>query len=197
MAPKISYRMADVTECEHLAEMINLASGNVVDYLFYDLVPDMTPAQVIAGNLARVGPAHSHRNIHVAVCQNRVVGMALAFAADHHYISSDMRSFFPADRLAHMEDFYEARVEGSLLLDALYVAEDFRNRGIGNRLVEQVKTRASIEGYESVSLIVFADNETAMSVYRQQGFEEVRPVRLDPHELIPHEGGCILMNCKL
>ena len=59
MAPEISYRMAKKTECESLAEMINLASGNVVDYLFHDLVPDMTPVQIIAGNLARVGPAHS------------------------------------------------------------------------------------------------------------------------------------------
>lgn len=197
MEADITYRMAKSTECAALAEMINLASGGVVDFLFHDLVSEMTPVQVIAGNLARVGPAHSYQNTHVAVCRDRIVGMALAFAADHHYIGADMRSFFPAERLAHMEDFYNARVEGSLLLDALCVAEGFRQRGIGNHLIEQVKARAMTSGYESVSLIVFADNTAAIGVYRRQGFDAVRAVALAPHARILHEGGCLLMNCKL
>ena len=197
MAAQISYRMAKESECASLAEMINLASGGVVEFLFHGLVPEMTPVQIIAGNLARVGPAHSYQNTHVAVSQNQVVGMALAFSADQHYVGPEMREFFPEHRLAHLEDFYDARVDGSLMLDALCVAEDFRRRGIGNNLIVQVKKRAVASGFASVSLIVFADNATAISVYRQQGFDEVRPVTLDPHELIPHKGGCLLMKCDV
>jgi ribosomal protein S18 acetylase RimI-like enzyme len=197
MTPEISYRMAEAGECETLAEMINLASGGVVDFLFHDLVPEMTPVRIIAGNLARGGAAHSYENACVAVSGGRVVGMALAFSADHHSVSTDMRAFFPGDRLAHMENFYNARVAGSLLLDALFVAEDFRNRGIGHRLIEQVKARAAAAGHESVSLIVFADNEAALRLYRRQGFETVRQVDVAPHDLIPHQGGCLLMKCDV
>jgi ribosomal protein S18 acetylase RimI-like enzyme len=197
MTPEISYRMAEVSECETLAEMINMASGGVVDFLFHDLVPEMTPVRIIAGNLARGGAAHSYENAHVAVYNKRVVGMALAFSADYHAIGTDMRAFFPGERLAHMEDFYNARVEGSLLLDALFVAADFRNRGVGHRLIEQVRARAAAAEYESVSLIVFADNETALRLYRRQGFETVRQVDVAPHELIPHQGGCLLMKCDI
>ena len=84
MEAEISYRIADQTECASLADMINLASGGVVDFLFMDLVPEMAPVQLIAGNLARICPAHSYQNSHVAVSRDRVVGMALAFASDHH-----------------------------------------------------------------------------------------------------------------
>ena len=101
MAAEISYRMAKETECMSLAEMINLASGGVVEFLFRDLVPEMTPVQIIARNLARVGPAHSFQNTHVAFAQDRIVGMALAFSAEHHYIGTEMREFFPEDRLTH------------------------------------------------------------------------------------------------
>ena len=197
MTAEITYRRAKETECMSLAEMIDLASGGVVEFLFRDLIPEMTPAQIISGNLARVGPAHSYQNTHVAIVQDRVVGMALAFSADHHYIGAEMREFFPEDRLAHLEDFYNARVGGSLMLDALCVAKDFRRKGIGSNLIEQVKARAAVSGYGSVSLLVFADNSTAISVYRQQGFNEVRAVTLDPHELIPHVGGCLLMKCDV
>ena len=197
MAAGITYRMAKETECTSLAEMINLASGGVVEFLFRDMVPEMTPVQIIARNLARAGPAHSYQNTHVAIVQDRVVGMALAFSADHHYIGAEMRKFFPEDRLAHLEDFYNARVDGSLMLDALCVAEDFRRKGIGSNLIEQVKERAAVSGYGSISLLAFADNATAIRVYRQQGFNEVRAVTLDPHELIPHDGGCLLMKCDV
>jgi GNAT superfamily N-acetyltransferase len=76
-----------------------------------------------------------------------------------------------------------------LLLDALCVAEDFRSRGVGLGLVEQVKARAAAAEVESVSLIVFADNEPALRLYRRQGFEAVRRVDVAPHVRIPHQGG--------
>jgi hypothetical protein len=66
MTPEMIYRMAEASECGTLAEMINLASGGAVDFLFHDLVPEMTPVRIIAGSLARGGAAHSYENAHVA-----------------------------------------------------------------------------------------------------------------------------------
>ena len=45
--------------------------------------------------------------------------------------------------------------------------------------------------------MVFADNMAAQRLYKRCGFEVAKIVDLNSHELIPHEGGCILMKCDL
>ena len=42
----ITYRTAGKADCAQMAEMINSASGGVVEFLFYHLVPGLTPVQV-------------------------------------------------------------------------------------------------------------------------------------------------------
>jgi hypothetical protein len=46
-----TYRPADKEDSARLAELINMASDGVVEYLFHDLIPGMTPVQVVAHNL--------------------------------------------------------------------------------------------------------------------------------------------------
>lgn len=93
--------------------------------------------------------------------------------------------------------FYAARVENSLFLDALCVDEAYLRKGIGSQLIALTKQKALQNGYELLSLIVFADNITAQGVYQKSDFEVVGKVTLQPHELIPHEGGCLLMKCQI
>lgn len=108
-----------------------------------------------------------------------------------------MRSFFPAERLAHFKNFFSTRVEGSYFLDALCVDEEYRNRGIGNKLISLTKTKAQKEGYNLLSLIVFADNINAQRLYQKNGFEIVKKIELRSHKLLPHEGGCFLMKSNI
>ncbi len=51
---EIKYRAGEKKDCAKLAELINIASDEVVEYLFHDLVSGMTPVQVIA---------HSYENM--------------------------------------------------------------------------------------------------------------------------------------
>jgi ribosomal protein S18 acetylase RimI-like enzyme len=133
----------------------------------------------------------------VAEAENQVVGMALSFPALFHKITAEMRQYFPKDRLDHLSDFYAARVDDSLFLDALCVDQRLRRNGIGGRLISLTKKKAKQSGFEVLSLIVFADNTKALSVYHRHGFEVHAPVKLDSHEHIPHEGGCFLMKSSL
>ncbi|MGB5746148.1 MAG: hypothetical protein WBM69_04155 [Desulfobacterales bacterium] len=48
-----------------------------------------------------------------------------------------------------------------------------------------------------MSLIALAYNTDAHRLYYRCGFEIVSPVAMEPHELIPHEGGAYLMCCLL
>lgn len=192
----IVYRVGQKQDCLPIAELIDTASGGVVDFLFHDLIPGITPVQVVAGNLERDREPYTFRNALVAESDGNVLGAALSYPSGYHGISHEMRSFFPEDRLGALEEFYASRVEQSLYLDAIGVKEAFRSHGIGRRLISLVKEKARKQGLKSVSLIAFADNTRARRLYHELDFHDVKHIPLEAEGRIPHEGGCVLMNCK-
>jgi GNAT superfamily N-acetyltransferase len=193
----ITYRSGRKPDCRRLAELDNIASSGAIEFLFHDLVPGMTPIDVVASELEQDRYPYTFRSVIVAECDSRIVGMALSFPAHYHTITDEMRNFLPADRLEHFQHFFTTRVEGSYYLDALCVDERFRKQGIGGKLIDLTAARARQEGFSSLSLITFLDNTSARRLYEKKGFTDVKPVELKPHRLIPHQGGCLLMNCDL
>ena len=193
----VNYRTGERKDCKKIAELINIASDGVVEYLFHNLVPGMTPIQVLAHNLENDNYPHSYRNALVAAEGTDVIGMALSYPSSYHKITGEMRNFFPADRLEHFSHFYSSRIENSWFLDALCVTERHRRRGIGKKLISLTKEKAVENGYNALSLIVFADNELAIPVYKRTGFEIVQKIELRGNEFIKHEDGCLLMKCEI
>lgn len=192
--PTIKYRPGRKADCRRLAELDNIASSGAVEFLFRNLIPGMTPVDIVASELGQDRYPYTYRSVIVAECGSRIVGMALSFPARYHAITEEMRSFFPAERLEHFKHFFTARVEGSYYLDALCVDDQFRKQGIGGKLIDLTADRARQEGYPSLSLITFVDNATARKLYEKKGFIVVKPIELKSHRLIPHQGGCLLMN---
>ncbi|MBT8357572.1 MAG: GNAT family N-acetyltransferase [Desulfobacterales bacterium] len=193
----INYTPGEKEDCAKLAELVNIASDGVVDYLFHDLVPGMTPVQVMAHNYENDNYPHSYKSAIIASDKNEIVGMALSYPSCFHKISDEMRSFFPVERLEHFRAFYSSRVENSWFLDALCVVESHRRCGIGEKLISLTKQKAVENGYHALSLIVFADNALALPVYKNTGFEIVQKVELGGNEFIKHDDGCLLMNCEI
>ena len=193
----IDYRPARKEDCRRIAELDYIASAGAVEFLFRDLVPDASPVDVVTYSLEKDDDPHSYRNTIVAEHDGKVIGMALSYPAKFHEITDEMREFFPADRLEHFKDFFSSRVDDSYLLDALCVEEDYRGQGIGERLIDLTKTKALKEDYHALSLIVFADNIRAQALYQRNGFEWIKHIDLQPHELIPHDGGCVLMKANI
>lgn len=194
---EISYRNGRKEDRSVLAELINTASGGVIEYLFHDLIPDMNPVQMVAHNLSAEDSFYSYKNAIVAEYKQNLIGASLSYPSHFHRITEEMKNFLPEDRLEHFKSFYSSRVEDSLLLNALCVDERFRGKGIGTRLITLTKKKAKEEGLRALSLIVFADNTDAQRVYVRCGFKAVESVELKSHELIPHEGGCLLMKCVI
>jgi ribosomal protein S18 acetylase RimI-like enzyme len=190
---EINYRSAEKRDCAKLAKLSRIASGGVVDYLFHALVPGMTPVEVLARRLETDRPSHSYRSAIVAVDGADVIGMALSYPSSYHKITDDMKTFLPAERLAHLRRFYAARIENSWYLDALAVDESHRRRGVGEKLILLTRDRAVENGCAVLSLSAFADNPSAISLYQRIGFERVRKVELERNDFIPHDGGCWLM----
>jgi GNAT superfamily N-acetyltransferase len=193
----VTYRTARKADCLRIAELIDIASGGVVEFLFHDLMPGLTPQQIIAHNLESDQGYYTYKNAIVAETESRVVGVALSFPARFHEITAEMRQYFPKDRLDHLTEFYAARVDDSLLLNALSVDQKRRRKGIGGKLIALTKKKARQSGFKVLSLMVFADNREALSVYYRHGFEVLAPVQLYSDERIPHEGGCYLMKSNI
>ena len=194
---KIIYRPAEKEDSVKLAELINIASDGVVEYLFHNLVPGMSPVQVVARNLGNDNYPHSYKSAVVAAEETDVIGMALSYPSSYHKITDEMRSFFPVDRLEYLGHFYSSRIEYSWFLDALCVIGSHRRDGIGEKLISLTKEKAVENGYNALSLIVFADNELAIPVYERTGFEIVQKVKLQGNEFVKHEDGCLLMKCEI
>ena len=193
----VQYRPAEIMDCEKLAELINIASGGVIEYLFHDLVPGMAPVQIVAQNLKSEDSPYSYRSAVVAEVDDGVVGITLSFPSSYHKITNTMRNYFPADRIEHLTPFYASCVENSWFLDALCVAESHQRQGIGAKLISLTKEKAVENRCKDLSLITFADNTLAIPVYKRLGFEIVEKVELQGNEFIKHEGGCLLMNCEI
>jgi len=194
---EIKYRPGKKKDSATLAELINMASDGVVEYLFHGLVPGMTPVQVIAHNHENDNYPHSYKSAIIATDNNDIVGMALSYPSSYHKITDEMKNFFPEDRLKHFSHFYSSRIENSWFLDALSVVESHRRRGIGRELISHTKEVAIENGYNSLSLMVLADNALAIRLYKDFGFKVAQKVELGKNKFIEHAGGCLLMKCQI
>lgn len=193
----VKYRAAKKEESYRIAELDYIASGGASEYLFHNLVPNSTPVQVVAHGLENDSYPHSYHSAIVAEIDNEIIGMALSFPSKFHCINDEMRKFFPSERLEHFKEFFSARVDNSYLLDALCVDKEYRNKGIGEKLLQKTIEKARNEGFFLLSLLVFADNHKAVKFYKNHGFTIEREVELKKHELIPHKGGCLLMKAEI
>ncbi len=193
----VHYRQGEKDDSNRIAELDYIASGGAMEYLFHDLVPNMSATQILSNGLEQDVYPHTFRSCIVAEFDQKIIGMALSYPAHFHCITEELVNFLPPDRLERFREFYSSRVEGSYFLDAMAVDEKCRGKGIGKSLLEYTKVKARNESYTELSLIVFADNVRAIRFYEQHGFKGIKNIQLERHRLIPHEGGCTLMKCAL
>lgn len=197
MLSNIIFRSAYSQDAPVIAQLTLDASGGILEFLFAELVEGMTAEEILTAAIAQEEGNLSYRNTIVADNQGTVIAIANSYSATKHRITIEMRNFIPQERLALLEDFFASRVNNSLLLNALSVKFEYRRQGIGKRLIEKVKQKAKTEGFASVSLIVWADNIPAISLYAGLGFEEIKHIEIGFHPSIPHLGGAKLMNCQI
>jgi len=194
---EIICRPAQKEDCSTVAEMINIASSGLVEFMFHDLVPGMTPVQMITFSLAEDKNHYTYGNSIVAELNGKIVGMIFSYFSGFQQLSEEIRSFVPKERLDCVVEIYTKSVVDSLYIDALCVDKKYRCVGIGTELLNAARERAVEEGFKSLSLIVLADNKRAYKLYRKFGFVIVDKVNIESHDLIQHEGGAYLLKCDV
>ena len=75
---EVSFRNGRKEDCTVLAELVSIASEGFIEFLFYDLISDVTPVQMVAHNLERDKYPRTYRNTIVAESDEKIVGMALS-----------------------------------------------------------------------------------------------------------------------
>ncbi|WP_444898730.1 GNAT family N-acetyltransferase [Microbulbifer sp. VAAC004] len=193
----VNYKQGTKVDCQRIAELDYLASDGAVEYLFHNLIPGCSALQLLCDGLEQDVYPHTFRSAIVAEIDQKIIGMALSYPAHYHGITEELTNFLPANRIERFREFYTSRVEGSYFLDAMCVEESYRRLGFGKSLINHTKEKASNDGYNELSLIVFADNIRAIGLYKTQGFRVVKNIKLESHELIPHKGGCLLMKAEI
>ena len=58
------------------------------------------------------------------------------------------------------------------MIDALYVEEEYRNKGIATSLIEKAKEYAKSMDAKKISISVISINENALKLYRKVGFKD-------------------------
>lgn len=191
---EIKFRPAEKEDCEKIASLNTTASDGIVESLFHDLVPGMSPTEVMAYNLRKGKYPHSsYRSVIVACDGDQVIGMAFSYPSSYHEITDEMRRFFPAERLDQFNDFFSSRIENTWFFNGMCIDDSYRGQGIGQQLQLLTEEKAIENGYNTMCGIVFPANTGAMRFHQRNGCEIVKKVELKKDEFIKHEGGCVLV----
>lgn len=187
---QIACRPAVPEDSRAIAGLICQAGGGLYEFLFDDLIPFMGASDVVAAGVGASGSPLSFENCLVAAsASNRIVGVANYFPSDS--VTDETFLSMVSDRFEHIRPILQLRDRGSMFLNAIAVADDFRGRGIGTRLIRRLEILALEAGLPRLSLHVWTDNVAAIKLYKRRGFVEVAVAELAPSRLA-HQGSLLM-----
>lgn len=187
-APAI--RHAEVSDAESLAKLINLAGEGIPNWLWSRAcVEGQTPLEVGVERAKRTSGGFSYTNALVAEPHGSPVGMVLSYAITQAPTEN------PDDLPAPIAPFValEKLSVNTWFINALAVFADTQNKGIGSQLLAAAEHQARANGFETMSIQVYAQNTGAVRLYERKGYGCVArdPVRLHPSP--PYYTGDVLL----
>jgi ribosomal protein S18 acetylase RimI-like enzyme len=189
MTGGVTFRDARREDARAIAELFRISSEGVADYVWTTLqdgYPGLSLVEIGERRYQRENTDFSYQNCLMVETEGAVVGMM------HSYAMPDTLEPLPDDLDPVLRPAAELEIPGSLYISGLALQPDFRNRGVGTRLLGQAYERARGMGLGQVSLLVFEANEGAVRLYRRHGFREVDRRTLVPHPLIHCTGDVLL-----
>ncbi len=191
----ITYRPATQADSNEIAELINMASEGFMDFLLHDLIPNVTPTQMLTHQIQDESSEFYFGNAIIAAQEEKILGLMHSFHASMwHKPDSEL---IPEDRIKHLEKFFDTPIPESLYLFTLATKSEARRQGIGSHFLTLVKDKARKMNLSKITLHVWKDNESAIHLYEKAGFTIINTLDIARHELLPHDGGMLLMSCDI
>jgi len=185
-----TFRAAVGGDCRRIAELVRIASEGVTDYLWSTLAPEYPGMALIEVGAIRYSDEESvfsYKNCVVAEHDGEVIGLLLSFPVE---VESGASSGEPVDPVLEP---YSMEVPGSFYICSLAVLPESRGLGIGRKMLDIARERARERGLDTLSLLVFEQNQGACRLYEREGFALVDRAQVVPHELIHYTGDVLLM----
>jgi len=183
-------RKATKDDCRQIAELALIAGEGIPAYFWEEAKkPEQEIEEVGAARLTSETENFSYRNVHVAVVNDSIAGMLLAYRLpdDDDEDLEELPEFIrPCIEL-------EQCVPGSFYINMLATYPEFRNRSIGTMLMSGIDQLASESGCSKTSIQVFDQNEGALRLYLRLGYSTVQKRQVIPHHCHPYTGEILLL----
>lgn len=167
---------AKKSDASSLAYLINIAGEGIPYYLWSSMaLSGKDPLEIGAERASREEGGFSYKNTHVIAGPDGVLGMMLAYRLEDPYEIGDLEAIPEVVRPLVL---LEAKVPGSLYINAIATMESARGKGIATRLLREAEVIGVKSEAKLVSLIVASENTTAKKLYTSLGYRvlDSRPV---------------------
>ena len=180
----VALRPARPDDAALLGEMLVAAGGGMFEVLLEDVMPGVTPAQIMAEAARQPEGGFSYRHATVIEADGAAAGALAAFPAEQ--FGSEASELIPAERLVYLAPMQQLLDRGSWYIAALAMRPDYRGRHLAGRLLRASFAQAREQGFPRVSLHVWAKNLTALGLYLRLGFVETGSAQVPEHPLLRH-----------
>ncbi|WP_020410555.1 GNAT family N-acetyltransferase [Hahella ganghwensis] len=188
-------RKAIKSDVDDLAYLINLAGEGIPEYLWGAMAgPGETALEVGVKRAAREEGGFSYRNARVCTADEVILGMQVSYCQPDPYEIGNLMDY---PELVQPLVELESKVPGSWYLNAIATYEQYRGKGVGRRLMDDVEQQARSHGCTQISLIVASENQVAGELYQRLGYRPVESRAVVPYPGCLHGGEWVLMVKKL
>ncbi len=186
-------RQAEPSDAETLAKLIDLAGEGIPKWIWARAcVEGQTPLEVGIERAKRWTGGFSYRNALLAEQHGYPLGMVLSYAI------TEAPTENPDDLPAPIAPFValEKLSVNTWFINALAVFPEGQNQGVGSQLLAATERQAHANGFDMLSIQVYAQNVGAVRLYERHGYARVasEPVRL--HPCPPYYTGEVLLLVK-
>jgi ribosomal protein S18 acetylase RimI-like enzyme len=192
-----TFRFGEADDIPAIRDFIMDAGAGLFEFMLDRALPGLSARHLIKLAVADRDANFCYQNAMVAEHPDHgVAGIALCYPARDYGVPPIVESIVPRSRLEPLRPFLTEKVPDTLYLNTLAVAPAVRGRALGGTLVDLSLAWAAELGYRGLSLHVWEENESAVMMYRERGFEEVQRFDLPAAEEFRFSGSVILMNAQ-
>ena len=184
-------RKAVKSDAKDIAKLALIAGEGIPAYFWAQSAKQEQPIEAVgAARLLSEKDNFSYRNVHVAVIDDNVAAMILAYRlpdADN------------AEDLDELPEFIRPLVEleqcvpASFYINMIATYPQYRNMSIGTKLMSIVDRLASDAGCSISSIEVFDQNEGALRLYQRLGYKIIEKRQVVPHTCHLYDGHILLL----
>ncbi|MDX2216009.1 MAG: GNAT family N-acetyltransferase [Oculatellaceae cyanobacterium bins.114] len=205
MVLNVSFRVATIDDCYAIAQLFQIASDGVCDYIWSTLAaeyPALTPLEIGAKRYANPDNPFGYKNCLIAESNGAIAGMMTSFATVNAADSSPLETqSTPVDKpISDQPDVlapYSLEVPNTWYICALALFPEFRGQGIGTQFLKLAHQQAKNHELSELSLLCFEQNVRAFQLYQRHGFQVIGRTPVVPHPLIHYTGDLLLMTAPV